>query len=67
MAHSLAEYVEHEDIFIPTQTMEDALLYHTNLRLGPSISQEAKSKRIQELTAVLFHRRHQALQPRWMK
>ena len=41
----ISEYVQHEDVFVPTQTLLQALEYHANLRLGPSVSYAEKRKR----------------------
>jgi len=45
----ISEYVQHEDVFVPTQTLEDALFYHCHLRLGPSIPLSEKKARIEGL------------------
>jgi len=45
----ISEYVQHEDVFVPTQTLEDALYYHCHLRLGPSIPLSEKKARIEGL------------------
>jgi ABC-type multidrug transport system ATPase subunit len=48
----LSEYVQHEDVFVPTQTLLHALEYHANLRLGPAVSPREKRKRIDALVHV---------------
>jgi ABC-type multidrug transport system ATPase subunit len=45
----LSEYVQHDDVFVPTQTLREALLYHAHLRLGPDISRGEKEDRIGKL------------------
>lgn len=48
----ISEYVQHEDVFVPTQTLLQALEYHANLRLGPSVSVGEKRRRIDALVHV---------------
>lgn len=48
----ISEYVQHEDVFVPTQTLLQALEYHANLRLGPTVSHAEKRKRIDTLLFV---------------
>lgn len=45
----ISEYVQHEDVFVPTQTLEDALLYHCHLRLGPTVPLGEKRAKIEGL------------------
>jgi ABC-type multidrug transport system ATPase subunit len=48
----ISEYVQHEDVFVPTQLVLQALEYHANLRLGPGVSVGEKRKRIEALVHV---------------
>lgn len=48
----ISEYVQHEDVFVPTQTLIQALEYHSNLRLGPHVSDIEKRRRIDRLVQV---------------
>lgn len=48
----ISEYVQHEDVFVPTQTLRQALEYHANLRLGPVVSRAEKRGRIDALLLV---------------
>ena len=45
----ISEYVQHEDVFVPTQSLKEALEYHCNLRLGPSVPTAEKEARILQL------------------
>ncbi|KAM3570024.1 hypothetical protein VYU27_007902 [Nannochloropsis oceanica] len=45
----ISEYVQHEDVFVPTQTLENALLYHCNLRLGPTVPLGEKRAKVEGL------------------
>lgn len=48
----ISEYVQHEDVFVPTQTLLQALEYHANLRLGPGVTRAEKRRRIDALLLV---------------
>lgn len=45
----ISEYVQHEDVFVATQTLSQALEYHSNLRLGPHVAMSEKRARIDRL------------------